>query len=83
MTTGTSVFRTTEVVSISLDPVVFKRLEQTRKKLGQSRSAFISSVIKQYTEDERWERIYAKGAKTARKFNITSEDDIDRILHEK
>lgn len=73
--------RTTEVISISLPRVIALRLEEARKRRGQSRSAFIASLINRINEDERWERIYKKGAQTARKFKITSEEDIDRILH--
>jgi metal-responsive CopG/Arc/MetJ family transcriptional regulator len=73
--------RTTEVVSISLSPAFAQLLERTRKTRGQSRSAFIASLIQREAEKERWRDIYAKGLETARKFKITSEDDIDRILH--
>lgn len=73
---------TTHVVSISLPKNVASKLEKVRKISGQSRSAYITSLIEATAEDVRWERIYKKGAETARKFKITSEDDIDRILHE-
>lgn len=74
--------RSTEVISISLPKKTAQKLEKARKQNGQSRSAFISSLIDQTTEEQRWEKIYAKGAQTARQFKITSEEDIDRILHE-
>ena len=70
------------MVSISLPKSTVGRLERERKLRGQSRSAFIASMIDKVAEDQRWERIYKRGAKTARKFGITSEDDVDRILHE-
>ena len=74
--------RTTEVISVSLPKSVAAKLEQARKREGQSRSAFITKLINRITEDARWERIYERGKQTARKFKITSEDDIDRLLHE-
>lgn len=77
-----SIQRTTEVISVSLSKPVAAKLEQARKREGQSRSAFITKLINRIVEDERWERIYERGNLTARKFKITSEDDIDRILHE-
>lgn len=76
-----SIQRTTEIISISLPRVIALKLETARKRQGQSRSAFIASLINRINEDGRWERIYKKGAETARKFKITSEEDIDRILH--
>lgn len=74
--------RTTNVISISLPPTTVKKLERARKQFGQSRSAFISALIDKSAEDAAWQRMYDWGAATARKFNITSEDDIDRIIHE-
>jgi len=77
-----NITRNTEVVSISLPKPIVKKLETERRLKGQSRSAFIASLIDQIAEEERWQRIFKKGAQTARTFGITSEEDIDRILHE-
>lgn len=72
---------TTEVVSISLPKSVISKLEKERAAKGQSRSAFIASLIDSTAEEGRWQRLYKKGAQTAAKFKITSEEDIDKILH--
>ena len=77
-----NIVRNTDVISISLPKSTSDKLERERNLRGQSRSAFISSLIDQVAEDRRWERIFKKGEETARKFGITSEDDVDRILHE-
>ncbi len=77
-----SIYRNTEVVSVSLPKSTAQKLEKERKIKGQSRSAFVASLIDQITEDARWTRIYQKGAQTAKAFGITGEEDIDRILHE-
>lgn len=77
----TVIARNTKVVSVSLPNSAMRLLEKTRKSKGQSRSAFITSLIEKEAEEARWQRIYAKGQVTAKKFKITSEDDIDRILH--
>lgn len=74
--------RTTHVISISMPKKVVEKLEKSRQISGQSRSAFISSLIDSVSEEQRWQKIYQRGAQTARDFKITSEDDIDRILHE-
>lgn len=74
--------RTTQVISISLPTKVVNKLEKARKVRGQSRSAFVASLIDKVREEERWQKIYKLGSETARKFKITSEDDIDRLLHE-
>ncbi len=76
-----SIIRTTEVISVSLPKSTAQKLEKERKLKGQSRSAFIASLVEQMTEDQRWQRIYKMGEQTARRMGITSEEDIDRILH--
>ena len=76
-----SITRNTQVVSISLPKNIAKKLDRERVKRGQSRSAYIASLVDRQTEEERWQQIYKWGRETAKKFKITSEDDIDRILH--
>lgn len=75
--------RNTEVISISLPKNVLRKLEEARKSSGQSKSALISSLIEKKADDELWERVYSIGRRIAKRYKITSEDDIDRILHEK
>lgn len=77
-----TVNRKTAVISVSLSKDAARKLEKARRVNGQSRSAFIASLIEKETEQERWQRIYERGQKSARVFKITSEDDIDRLLHE-
>lgn len=73
--------QTTEVVSFSLPWATLQKMEQARKREGETRSNFIRRLIERYVEDNRWEKIYKKGEETARRFNIKSEEDIDKILH--
>ncbi len=75
------ILRNTEVVSISLSPSISQRIEKARKLEGQTRSGFFRKLVDWYLEDSRWQRIYRRGEETARKFNINSEEDVDRILH--
>lgn len=77
----TVILRNTQVVSISLQKNVAKKLDIVRKLRGQTKSALISSLIEKEVENQRWASIFKKGEKTARKFRITSEEDIDKILH--
>jgi len=77
-----NIIRNTDVVSVSLPSRVLKLLESSRQRTSQTRSAYIASLIEKEAQDARWMRIYARGAKTAEEFNITSEEDIERILNE-
>ncbi len=74
--------RNTEVVSVSLSKETARKLDSLSENRGQSKSALVASLIDKWDEEDRWQKIYQKGAKTAKKFKITSEEDIERILHE-
>jgi hypothetical protein len=55
-------------------------LDKLRKSAGQTRSAFFSSLIEKYAWDEEWAYLRRVGEKTAKKLNITSEEDVYRIM---
>lgn len=75
--------RNTEVVSISLSAQAAALLDALVKEKKQSKSAVIASLLNTYQEDKEWDKMMAYGRKIGKKLNITSEDDVDRILHEK
>jgi len=77
-----NIIRNTKVFSISLRRGIANNLERARKTKGQSRSAFIASLVEREIEEERWQEIYKKGQETALRFGIASEEDIEKILHE-
>jgi len=76
-----NITRNTEVISVSLPKEMVIKLEKARETKKVSRSALVASLIDKEAEELLWEKIYRKGRAAARKLNITSEDDIDRILH--
>lgn len=73
--------KSTSVISASLPQTTISKMERVRTEEGISKSSFIKKAIESYAEDERWNKIYKKGTQTAKKFKITSEEDIDKILH--
>lgn len=75
-----NITRTTTVVSVSLPPTLVEKLDALRKKAGTSRSSIIASLIERYAMEKQWNQLRRWGEETAKKFRITSEDDIARIL---
>ncbi len=75
-----NITRTTTVVSVSLPPMLVRQLDALRKNAGASRSSIVASLIERYAMEKQWEKLRSWGEETARKFRITSEDDIARIL---
>lgn len=75
-----NIARTTTVVSVSLPPPLVRQLDSLRKKAGTSRSSIVAALIERYAMEKQWSQIRRWGEETAKKFRITSEDDIARIL---
>lgn len=75
-----NISRSTTVVSVSLPATLVRQLDTLRKKAGTSRSSIVASLIERYAMEKQWSQIRRWGEETAKKFRITSEDDIARIL---
>lgn len=71
---------TNTTISISLPMRLVQSLDRVREREGTTRSGYITEILRRTLGDKRWERIYRKGEQTRRHFDITSEEDIDRIL---
>lgn len=80
MTDVVGVSRNSKVVSVSLTPAVYEMLEKLRIREKKSRSELFKEMIRKYNEDKAWEEIYTWGEATARKFKITSEEDVLRLI---
>lgn len=80
MTNAVAGSRISKVVSVSLTPAVYEMMEKIRRQENKSRSELFKEMIRKYNEDKRWEKIYAWGEATARKFRITSEEDVLRLI---
>lgn len=77
---GKQISRKTAVVSLSLDPTILAKLDSLRKKTGQTRSSFFSTLVEKYDWDEQWTYLRKIGEKTAKRFKITSEEDVYRMM---
>lgn len=74
--------RQTKVVSISLPERIYIKLEKIRKKEDKSRSELIRYLIQNYEKEELWQQVYKRGTETKKEFNITSEEDILKIIND-
>jgi metal-responsive CopG/Arc/MetJ family transcriptional regulator len=72
----------TVVISTSLPKSIVEALDSLLEKRGtKNRSVLISELISKELEDTRWEGIYRKGAKAAKRAGIVNEDDVDKLIH--
>jgi metal-responsive CopG/Arc/MetJ family transcriptional regulator len=52
------------------------------KKEKKTRSEILRIAARDYIRSRRWAELREKGARTAAKYGVKSESDVDRILHE-
>lgn len=77
--------RTTKTLTVSLPPKVFEEVERLTKEERKTKSELFRSMLnvyEDYLDEKRWKRLKKVGAQTSKNFNITSEEDIERLVHE-
>lgn len=77
--------RTTEVLSFSLPPRVAKEMKNLAKRQRMTKSQLLREMLRvyeSYVEEQRFEELQRYGRKKARELGVTSEEDIERIIHE-
>lgn len=77
--------RITKTLTISLPPRVYDEVDKLAKIEGKTKSELVRDMIRVYEDsldEKRWRRFRRLGQATARRLNITSEDDIERVVHE-
>lgn len=73
----------TQTLNIALPADLVKKVDQAAKKEYRNRSELIREALRVYLKDqEEWQKLFEYGQKTAKKMNIKSEEDVDRIVHE-
>lgn len=74
--------RTSKIITISLPPEVADEIDRVASDENRTRSELVREAFREYVTYGRWRRIRRWGDETAREFNIHTEADVDRILHE-
>lgn len=73
--------RTTKVMTLSLPPEMVKDVEKLTKEEKRTRSELFREALRKYINDKRWQEIRQWGMQTARELGISTEDDVDRLIH--
>jgi metal-responsive CopG/Arc/MetJ family transcriptional regulator len=74
--------RSTKVLSISVPPSLWDEIGEVAEKEKMTRSELLRVAARDYIRSRRWAELREKGARTAAKYGVKSESDVDRILHE-
>lgn len=77
--------RVTKTLTISLPPQLFKEVDRLAKEERKTKSELFRDMIRvyeDYFDEKRWRKLKKLGKETAKKLNVTSEEDIEKLVHE-
>lgn len=73
--------RTTKTITISLPPEMLEQVERLMKEEGRTKSELLREALRRYVEEREWERLYRVIETTAKEKGITSEEQINELIH--
>lgn len=73
--------RTTKTWTISLPPGLGREAERTAKEENRTKSELVREALRMYLEERRWRKLQQKTALQAQALGISTEEDVDRLVH--
>lgn len=67
------------IINISVPPAMAKRIKKVAKEENRTQSELLREAFRIYEFKRDWAKIRVWGRETARKMNIRTYDDIERI----
>ena len=77
--------RTTKTLTVSLPPQIYEEIERLARLERKTKSELFRDMVKVYEEhldEELWKRLRRLGRATASKYRLSSEHDIEKLIHE-
>jgi metal-responsive CopG/Arc/MetJ family transcriptional regulator len=77
--------RTTKTLTVSLPPQIYKEIERLAALERKTKSELFRDMVKVYEDHldgERWKKLRRLGRATAEKYRLSSERDIENLVHE-
>ena len=74
--------RTSKIMTLSLPPEMVKEVERIVKKENRTKSELFREALRKYIDDKRWLKIRKWGLKTSRELGVSTEEDVDKLLHQ-
>jgi CopG family transcriptional regulator / antitoxin EndoAI len=77
--------RTTKTLTVSLPPSIYEEIERLARLERKTKSELFRDMVAVYEDhldEERWARLRRLGRATARKHRLSSERDIETLVHE-
>ena len=67
------------IVNVSMPPAMAKRVAKLAKEENSTKSELLRQAFRAYEFDRDWAKIRAVGRETARRMDIKSDEDVERI----
>lgn len=67
------------ILNISVPPAMAKRIAKVAKEENRTQSELIREAFRRYEFEREWIKIKAWGRETAKRFNIRSDENVERI----
>lgn len=77
--------RLTKTLTVSLPPQIFEEVEKLAAQERMTKSELFRDMVRvyeDYLDEKRWRRLKRLGRETSKRLNITSEKDIEILVHE-
>ncbi|MGA7104450.1 MAG: ribbon-helix-helix protein, CopG family [Candidatus Deferrimicrobiaceae bacterium] len=74
--------RSSRILSISVPPSLWEEIGKLAERERMTRSELLRVAAREYIRSRSWADLRKKGARTALKFGIKTESDVDRVIHE-
>lgn len=68
------------IINISVPPAMAKRIKKIAKEENRTQSELLREAFRRYEFNRDWTEIRAWGAEIAKRFNIKTDEDVERIL---
>ena len=73
--------RTTGTLTVSLPPKLLRETERTAREENRTKSELVREALRFYIEERRWRKLQREITARAQAIGITSEEDVERLIH--
>ena len=72
-------------MTVSLPPQIYEEIEHLAREESKTKSELFRDMVRvyeDYLDERRWRRLKKIGEASARKYEIASEADVEKLVHE-
>ena len=74
--------KTMEPLSFTFPKAMVKEIQDIAKEERKTKSQLVRDAVNRYIQEKKWHSLQMKAALRARALGISSEQDVDRLVHQ-